>query len=200
MPAFRNPILIARAALEDGRHVLYAGQGAARFAREHGFTDAEPGSMITQAAQTRLAVVKLGKADHGWAGGTVGAVACDGKGHVAAATSTGGMVAKHPGRVGDSPIVGAGTWADDLTGAASATGNGEAAIRFGIARFVCELLARGLPAQQAADATIAAFGERVQGSGGIIVVSPRGGVGFARNTTTMSWGLAREGLPSRSGW
>src|SRR5690606_33541791 len=122
LPPFKNPIRIARAVLDDGRHTLYAAEGAARFAREHGFSPADPASMITEAARVRLAQVLAGRGDGGWAGGTVGAVACDASGNVAAATSTGGMVAKRGGRVGDTPLPGAGTFADDLAGACSATG------------------------------------------------------------------------------
>lgn len=199
MPAFRNPILIAQAILADGRHVLYASDGAARFAREHGFVPAEPASMITEAARERLAKVLAGRADRGWAGGTVGAVACDARGRVAAATSTGGMVAKRAGRVGDSPILGAGTWADDESGAASATGEGEAILRLGLTRHACDLLRAGLTAQEAVDAAIAQLGQRLGASGGLILVDARGRVGHARNTATMSWGLARDGEEARSG-
>lgn len=199
MPAFRNPILIARAVLADGRHVLYASEGAARFAKERGFAPAEPASMITEAARERLAKVLAGRADRGWAGGTVGAVACDAHGRVAAATSTGGMVAKRAGRVGDSPILGAGTWADDESGAASATGEGEAILRLGLTRHACDLLRAGLSAQEAADAAIAQLGQRLSASGGLILVDSRGRVGHARNTATMSWGLARDGEEATSG-
>ncbi len=199
MPAFRNPIHIARAVLEDARHVLYAGEGAARFARARGFAPVEPSAMITEAARERLAKVLAGRADRGWAGGTVGAVACDAAGRVAAATSTGGMVAKRLGRVGDSPILGAGTYADDESGAASATGEGEAILRLGLTRHACELLRSGLSAQEAADAAIARLGQRLGASGGIIVVDSLGRLGHARNTATMSWGLARDGEDAHCG-
>lgn len=200
LPPFQNPVRVARAVLEEGRHVLYAGEGAARFARAHGFSPAGAQSMITDKARERLASVLAGRAERGWAGGTVGAVACDREGRVAAATSTGGMVGKRVGRVGDSPILGAGTFADDESGAASATGTGEAIHRFGLTRYVCDLLRAGLTAQQAADVAIARFGARVAGSGGLIVVDPRGGVGIARNTVTMSWGCARDGADATSGF
>ncbi len=161
---------------------------------------ADPAAMITPAARTRLAQFVEGEVSGGWAGGTVGAVACDREGLVVAATSTGGIVGKRPGRVGDSPILGAGTYADDLAGAASATGDGEAAIRLGLTRFAIERLRAGVAAQAAADEAIAAFGARVSGKGGIILVSRTGDVGFANNTVTMSWGLAREGEPPCSGF
>ncbi|UJR81712.1 isoaspartyl peptidase/L-asparaginase family protein [Sandaracinus amylolyticus] len=199
LPPFHNPIRIARAVLEEGRHVLYASEGASRFAIAHGFGPADPDTMITEKARHRLAAVLAGRAERGWAGGTVGAVACDREGRVAAATSTGGMVGKRVGRVGDSPILGAGTFADDESGAASATGQGEAIHRFGLTRYVCDLLRAGLTAQQAADVSIARFGARVSGSGGLIVVDARGEVGIARNTATMSFGVAREGDDARAG-
>ncbi len=199
MPPFHNPIRVALAALEDGRHALYAGEGAARFARERGFTPADPGSMITDAARKRLKQALDDRAKEARAGGTIGALACDARGRLAAATSTGGMVAKRAGRVGDTPLPGAGTWADDSAGAASATGLGERILRFGLARHVCELVRAGVPAQAAADAAMAAFGARVEGRGGVIVVSPRGDVGVARNTESMSYAVARSGEGTRSG-
>jgi beta-aspartyl-peptidase (threonine type) len=200
MPAFVHPIQVARAVLDDGRHVLYAGEGAARFAEERGFARAEPASMITAAARERLENVLAGRAERGWAGGTVGAVACDARGRVAAATSTGGMVAKRAGRVGDSPILGAGTYADDETGAASATGEGEAVLRLVLTRHVCELLRGGASPEEAARAGIERLGARLGASGGLIVVDAQGRVGHARNTQTMSWGLARAGEDARSGF
>ncbi|MDQ3035135.1 MAG: isoaspartyl peptidase/L-asparaginase [Myxococcota bacterium] len=191
MPPFLHPVRVARAVMEEGRHVLYACEGASRFAIANGFAPAEPESMITDKARERLDSFLAGRVTGGWAGGTVGAVACDREGRVAAATSTGGMVGKRTGRVGDTPILGAGTFADDESGASSATGQGEAIHRFGLTRYVCDLLRAGLDAQRAAEAAIARFGARVGGSGGLIVVDARGGVGIARNTATMSWGLAR---------
>ncbi len=199
LPPFRDPIAIARAVMDDARHVFYVADGARAFALAHGFAPADPSEMITDAARARLASFREGKVGGGWAGGTVGAVACDAQGRVAAATSTGGMVGKHPGRVGDSPVLGAGTYADDRAGAASATGDGEAALRLGLTRYAIERMRAGARAQDAADEAIAAFGARVGGKGGIILVSPRGDAGWARNTQTMSYGLARVGAPSRSG-
>lgn len=199
LPPFRSPIRIARAVLEEGRHVLYAGEGAARFALEHGFERADPAAMTTDKARARLEAYLAGRAKSAWAGGTVGAVACDARGRVAAATSTGGMVGKRIGRVGDSPILGAGTWADDAAGAGSATGVGEAIMRFLLTYEVCARLRAGTSAQAAADDAIARFGDEVAGSGGLIVVDVRGGVGIARNTATMSWAVAREGEEARCG-
>ena len=200
LPAFRNPIRIADAVREDGKHTFYAGDGAARFAERAGFLRAEDCAMITEAARRRLEQVLAGEADRGWAGSTVGAVACDPSGRVAAATSTGGTVGKTPGRVGDTPIVGAGTWADDRAGACSTTGIGEQIMRFSLARHAAELVRSGAPAQEAAEAAIAGFGERIGGRGGLILVGPRGDFGHARNTETMSWGLARAGEGTQFGF
>jgi beta-aspartyl-peptidase (threonine type) len=199
LPPFREPIAIARAVMDDGTHVLYAAEGARRFALDHGFAEVDAAALTTEAARERLDQWKRGQVDGGWAGGTVGAVVCDAHGHVVAATSTGGMMGKRPGRVGDSPILGAGTYADDQAGAASATGHGEAAIRLGLTRFVIERMRSGVSAQAAAEDAIAAFGARVAGKGGVIVMSPRGEPGWARNTATMSWGLARAGETVRCG-
>jgi len=191
LPPFLHPIRIARAVLDDGRHVMLAAEGAAAFAEAHGFEPATLAAMVTESARRRLERWREGKVTEGWAGGTVGAVVADGRGHVAAATSTGGTVGKRRGRVGDTPILGAGTWADDLTGACSCTGIGEAILRFALARDACERL-RGGEASAAAQAAIAAFGERVAGEGGLILVAPDGSVGIARNTETMSHAIARS--------
>jgi len=199
LPPFRNPIAIARAALEDGKHLLSAGHGAAAFARRAGFAPVSADAMITDAARARLDEVLRGERGPGWAGGTVGAVACDARGRLAAATSTGGMIAKRAGRVGDTPILGAGTYADDEAAAASATGHGEAAIRLGLTRLASDLVRGGLSAQAAADAAIARFGVRVGGAGGLILLDPRGEVGIAWNTATMGHAVARAGHPIASG-
>ena len=200
LPPFRNPIEIAEAVRRDGRHSLYATEGASAFARARGFEPAEAESMITSASRERLERVRAGEAGVGWAGNTVGAVACDAQGRLAAATSTGGTVGKAPGRVGDTPIAGAGTFADDRAGACSTTGIGEHIMRFVLARHAVDLLRAGIPAQHAADAAIAGFGQRIAGRGGLILVGPRGDVGFARNTETMSYAIARDSAGTRFGF
>ena len=106
---------------------------------------------------------------------------------------------KRPGRVGDTPLAGAGTWADDLTGACSATGIGEHIMRFGLARRACDLLHAG-SAEEAARRAIDEMERRVDGRGGLILVDRRGQPAFARNTETMSWALARLGEETRSGY
>ena len=190
---FRNPIRIALEVMREGKHVLYAGEGADAFALDHGFTRAPAGSMITDSARERLARHLAGKVGEGWAGGTVGAVACDSQGRVAAATSTGGTVGKRKGRVGDTPILGAGTYADDAGGACSATGIGETILRGCLSRAAVDWMASGLPADEAARKAIDVFGARFEGSGGIVVVDRFGRPGAAWNTRTMSHAIARAG-------
>jgi beta-aspartyl-peptidase (threonine type) len=120
-------------------------------------------------------------------------VAIDGAGGVAAATSTGGMVGKRPGRVGDSPILGAGTYADDRAGACSATGHGEAILRTTLSRVVIDRLREGAPAAEAARAAIRELAERTGSQAGAIVVDLLGDIGFAHNSTHMPWAACREG-------
>jgi beta-aspartyl-peptidase (threonine type) len=113
---------------------------------------------------------------------TVGALALDANGNLAAGTSTGGTFNKTPGRVGDSPLVGCGAYADNRTGAASATGLGEALMKVVISKTACDFIAQGMSAQQAADAAIAVLAERTTGQGGLIVLDQQGCIGVAHNT------------------
>ncbi|HEY1958075.1 MAG TPA: isoaspartyl peptidase/L-asparaginase [Polyangiaceae bacterium] len=193
LPPFKNPIAIARAVLDDGRHVLYASEGAARFAEEHGFARATLESMVTPAVRERWTRGRGGKAE-GYAGSTVGAVARDKSGHVAAATSTGGTFFKRDGRVGDTPLLGAGTYADDAAGAASATGMGEAIMRVCMTKSAVESLRAGRSPADAARAAADLLAGRGRGSGGIILVDARGRWGLARTTATMSWAAMTSAL------
>lgn len=186
LPPFLHPIAIARAILEDGRHVLYASEGAVRFALAHGFTRATPDEMITPAVRERWSRGRGGKAES-YTGSTVGAVARDRNEHVASATSTGGTFFKSEGRVGDTPIVGAGTYADDSAGAASATGLGEAILRVCMTKSAIESLRQGDLAQEAASKAVELLERRGRGTGGIVLVDRKGRWGFARTTSTMSW-------------
>ena len=108
------------------------------------------------------------------------------RGHLAAATSTGGMAMKRPGRIGDSPVIGAGTYADDERAAVSCTGDGERILRLTLARHAADLVGRGRSAMEAAREAVAILSRRVGGQGGLIVVGPRGDVGFAHDTQVMS--------------
>jgi beta-aspartyl-peptidase (threonine type) len=198
LPPFKNPIAIARAVMRSNRHVLYAGEGARAFALRHGFVEVPPEALITDAARERWEDVRAGRAEAGWPGGTVGAVAFDGR-HVAAATSTGGMVDKEAGRVGDSPIPGAGTFADDLCGAASATGVGERIMTVSLTRAACDFLLAGASAQQAAERAIEMLSRRVDGRAGVILIDRHGNPSWARNTNTMTYAYAALDGTERSG-
>jgi beta-aspartyl-peptidase (threonine type) len=169
----RNPIRLAQAVLADGRHVLLAGAGAEAFARRCGLPTAAPETFITQRQQERW---QAGLRD---SGGTVGAVAVDRHGHVAAATSTGGVQGKLPGRIGDSAILGAGTYADDRAGAASATGHGEAIIVSGLAKAAVDALRSGRHPAAVARAMVRALGEGQATAVGIIIVDSFGRLGAA---------------------
>jgi len=157
------------------------GDGAARFARSRGLPVAAREELVTErqlqrwrAAQTR------GEP------GTVGAVALDRGGHLAAATSTGGIFNKQPGRVGDSAVIGAGTYADNTLGAGSATGDGEAIIRSTLTKTAVELLQDGRGPAQAAKIAVGLLGRRTQGEAGLILLDALGRVGYAYNTPAMS--------------
>jgi beta-aspartyl-peptidase (threonine type) len=184
----RNPILLARMVMERSPHVFLAGAGAERFAREHGFEPVDPAWFETPERQRQLEEFRQRKSgwfDNSVKYGTVGAVARDDEGHVAAATSTGGLTGKRWGRIGDSPVIGAGTYADDRAGAISATGAGEYFIRVAAAKAICERMRLlGERAQIAAEAVIAEIGE-LGGAGGVIVAGADGSTTFALNTAGM---------------
>jgi beta-aspartyl-peptidase (threonine type) len=184
----RQPIDIARAVLDDGEHALLCADGAWAFARARGFRPCAPDALITRRARDRLAAAaaSAGRAVGERDPGTVGACAIDARGHVAAATSTGGMTFKRPGRIGDTPLCGCGTYADDRAGAASATGEGEAIIRTTLARVCADAIRAGASAREAAWTAVAEL-ERVGGSGGIICVGRDGRLGAAHNSRRMSF-------------
>jgi L-asparaginase / beta-aspartyl-peptidase len=190
LPPFANPIAIARAVLEDGRHVLYAGEGAARFAVGRGFARTTSEALTTRLSLARLEAARAKPSSRPRGGGTVGAVALDRSGNVAAATSTGGRTNKRPGRVGDSPILGAGTYADHLAGAASATGDGEAVIRVCLTKTAIDRMRSGMTPEEAARVCIDLLASRGQGTGGVILVDTTGRLGFARSTAGMTWAAA----------
>lgn len=202
----RNPVLAARAVMQDGQHVLMTGEGAERLALTAGLAGVTPDYFSTDARRTQLHDAQARAAgavlDHDGAAasklGTVGAVALDASGHLAAATSTGGLTNKRPGRVGDSPLIGAGTYADDPTAAISCTGHGESFIRVAAAHDVCARMAYGGQSLQVAtDAVVARIGE-VGGSGGLIAVDRDGNVCMPFNSEGMYRGFARVGQPPES--
>lgn len=171
----KNPIQLARRVMEDGRHVMIAGEGARLFARQVGVAECPAESLIVERERMRW------ESKHG----TVGCVAFDAGDNLAAATSTGGIFNKLPGRVGDSPLIGCGTYADDY-GAASCTGEGEAIIRLLLAKSAVGYLQEGSEPMKAAElAMIDLDDERIRGAGGIILIDRFGKIGHARNTTHM---------------
>lgn len=182
----KNPIILARSVLQSP-HVLLIGQGAQEFALEQGFTLTTLEDLITERQYHRWKQAQLARQEPGpgQRHGTVGAVALDSSGRLAAATSTGGMFNKHPGRVGDSPLVGAGFYADELA-AISCTGDGEDFTRLLIAKRTADEVARGASAQEATEAAIAALSTKSTGRGGLIIVDHTGNVGIARNSRNMA--------------
>lgn len=189
----KNPILLADTVRTQSEHVFLIGAGAESFAVEKGFAVTPPEYFATPArreALERLRAEKLSALDVDHKFGTVGAVALDSHGNLAAGTSTGGMTGKRWGRVGDAPVIGAGTYADNRSCAVSATGWGEYFIRVGVAHEICaRLRLAGEAPQGAADAVmadVAALG----GDGGVILVTPQGDALFSFNTTGMYRGRA----------
>ena len=171
----KNPIKLARRVLEDGRHVMLAGDGASLFARQVGVPQCAPEALIVEREQKRW------ESKHG----TVGCVAFDADGKLAVATSTGGIFNKLPGRVGDSPLIGCGTYADDY-GAASCTGHGEAIMRLLLAKSAIDNLKNGSEAPTAAKLAMTDLeDDRIQATGGIILIDRFGKIGYAHNTTHM---------------
>ncbi len=191
LPPFKNPIAIARRALEDGRHVLYAGEGSVRFTLAQGFSPGDAAAMITERARERFQTVRDKGEIRGWAGGTVGAVARDERGHVAAATSTGGRINKAKGRVGDSPLIGAGTYADDEAGARLHHGrrrdHDPALHRTRSRRRAARRRDRRGSRREVSEAK-----RRLSGEGGVIIAHKDGSLGWARTTQTMTWAAASE--------
>ena len=192
LPPHRHPIAIARAVLEDGRHVLYAAEGAVAFARGAGFAPADAASMITDRERKHLERF-LRSRQPVPQGNTVGAVAIDRHGHLAAATSTGGTTGKRQGRIGDSPIIGAGTYADDLSGAASATGKGEGIVRVALCTRVVDALAMERSAERAAREALANLADRVGTDAAVIAVGRDRSLGWARTTDAMPWAAVWDG-------
>jgi beta-aspartyl-peptidase (threonine type) len=183
-----HPVSLARRVLEDGRHILMVGEGAVAFARERGLELCDPAALVTERQRARLAELLQGRAGPEPGGGTVGAVALDGRGVVAAATSTGGSLGKRVGRVGDSPLIGCGTYADNRLGGVSATGHGEAFIRTVLARTALDILKDLDDPEQAAQVALDVVREDGRGEGGLILVDWRGRHAYAHSTPFMPVG------------
>lgn len=189
----RSPVALARAVMERSRHVFLAGVGADAFSREQGLEQVENVWFVTDARRANLAELLARNPDAydvDMKYGTVGAVARDAAGHLAAATSTGGVTGKCWGRIGDSPVIGAGTWADDRSCAVSCTGAGEFFLRAGVAH---EIEARLRLAGHVPAEAVAAVLEEVRalgGTGGVIAMPASGPPVWRFTTPGMSRGLA----------
>jgi beta-aspartyl-peptidase (threonine type) len=179
-----NPVRIAYEVLHSP-HVLLAGAGASAFARSRGLEAVDPERLVVPRERERLAAWRRRRAaGRPGPADTVGAVAVDLAGRMAAASSTGGIVGKPSGRVGDAPIPGAGLFADDRSGAVAATGEGEAILRVGLARRAADL-AREASAEDAAWIAVRELEDRVGGRGGLILIARDGSLGWAFNTRSM---------------
>jgi L-asparaginase / beta-aspartyl-peptidase len=189
----KNPILLARAVMEKSPHVFLSREGADEFSREQGLEQVNPDYFATPERWRQLEELKakkLGWYDIDMKYGTVGAVAVDNEGNVAAGTSTGGLTGKRWGRIGDSPVIGAGNYADNRACAISATGAGEFFIRLGVAHEICARMRMlGEDAKTAADHVIKELG-LLGGTGGVIVTAPDGMATFSFNTPGMYRGKA----------
>ncbi|HYE50331.1 MAG TPA: isoaspartyl peptidase/L-asparaginase, partial [Azospirillaceae bacterium] len=215
----RNPISLARAVMDKSRHVMLTGAGADQFALANGLEQVDPAWFFTErrwmGLERELNALKLPiptrppnapaaakSISHGplvdeHKFGTVGVVALDQKGNIAAGTSTGGTTAKRWGRVGDAPIIGAGTYADNRSCAVSATGTGEYFIRLTVARSICALVQyRGMSLQAAADEIVQKQLSELKGDGGVIALTADGQLAWSFNTPGMYRAQAAAGRPT----
>jgi beta-aspartyl-peptidase (threonine type) len=170
----KNPVAVARKILDYGKHSFLVGDGATRFAHANGFEFVPDAELIAN------------KDENPGAHGTVGAVALDLQGRIAAATSTGGIPKKLPGRVGDSPLIGCGAIADTSIGGVSATGEGEFLMRIMISRVVLDYLQQGFSPRQSSEQAVNLLTEKVKGKGGVICLNRGGDAGYAFNTQRMA--------------
>lgn len=188
----RNPVLAALEVMNSSKHVMLIGKHAENFAHKHGIKLIKPESLITAAQFKKWQEFKIKKIQETEKHGTVGAVAMDYKGNLAAATSTGGIMNKMPGRVGDSPIIGAGTYADNQTCAVSATGQGEYFIRTVFCYDIAaQLKYKKISLKKAGDLALKRLGE-LGGKGGFIAIDKQGNIEMNFNTQAMHCGYADE--------
>jgi beta-aspartyl-peptidase (threonine type) len=199
----RNPVRAARKILSESPHVYFVGEGAEKFAAEHGIPLCSNDDLIIPREVERLrhyqAQASHAGSTHGndlFAPGdddttishdTVGAVALDRNGNIAAATSTGGTLNKAPGRLGDSSLIGCGCYADNLSAAASTTGWGEPIMKLVLAKWTVDRISAGNLPEWSAQEAMNYLKQRVNGHGGIIVLDPQGHIGIAHNTPRMAW-------------
>jgi beta-aspartyl-peptidase (threonine type) len=194
----RNPIQAARLVLDKSHHVYFVAQGAEEFAASHGLPLIDNAELVLPRERQRLAEAQAreaaGSPDRTFSGhdtghDTVGAIAIDIHGNLAAATSTGGTLNKAPGRVGDSSLIGCGCYADNASAAVSLTGWGEPIMKLVLGKWATDRVLAGVAPEQVAPDAIAYLHRRLGGHGGIILLAPDGRYGFAHNTPRMAWGL-----------
>jgi len=190
-----NPIRAARKVLSESPHVYFVAEGAERFAQEHGIPLCSNEDLITPREVERLRVFQSSTTDKqelfapAISHDTVGAVALDAAGNIAAATSTGGTLNKAPGRLGDSSLIGCGCYADNQSAAVSTTGWGEPIMKLVLAKWAADRVASGNLPQWAAAEAMNYLKDRVDGHGGIILLDSQGRLGIAHNTPRMAWAL-----------
>lgn len=187
---FRYPISLARKVMTDSPHAFFTAHGAAAFAESIGFPQCDPAELRVDGKWQEMDVVQ----------DTVGAVAVDQAGNVAAATSTGGTRGKMIGRIGDSPLVGSGGYADNQSAAVSSTGHGESLMKMVICRRVADYVERGMDVQSACQKAIDEMWARVEGQGGLIAVSAANEIGIAFNTVAMPHAIWRSETELVSGF
>jgi len=201
----RNPIRAARKVLDESPHVYLVAEGAELFAEQHGIALCENAELIIPRETERLrkakATAAAGLPDQTFAPAaghdTVGAVALDASGNIAAGTSTGGTVNKTPGRVGDSSLIGCGCYADNSSAAVSCTGWGEPIMKLVLGKWACDRVLAGSAPADAAQAAMDHLKSRLSAHGGMILLDARGRVGITHNTPRMAWATCtRQGTDS----
>ena len=206
-----NPITLAHRVLHDSEHVFLVGEGAERFAAEVGISLCDPAELVVERERLLWTERRKMEAEGRMNGAvgravfraaephpshdTVGAVALDAGGNLAVGNSTGGTFYKHPGRVGDTPIIGCGLYADNTMGAAACTGWGEQIMKTVLAKTAVDQIALLGSAADAANVAIAYFRHRVGGQGGVICISPEGQIGFSHSTPYLAHAYRGEGMP-----
>lgn len=191
-----NPVQLARLVMDKTSHTCLTAEGASQFARSMGVPEVPMESLITEYARMRWTKnlapnanpveCQMGKM------GTVGAVAVDSEGNIACATSTGGMLNKMEGRVGDTPCIGSGGYADNQTGAVSTTGHGEAIMKVTLARLILFHMEQGQSPEAASDLGLAYMKSRVEALGGVVTVDPQGHWAARFSSKQMSWAAAQK--------
>ncbi len=195
----KNPISLARRVLES-EHVFLVAEGASLFARETGMEECGGEELLVERELRRWQAWRDNPALHSQhffgvpKAGTVGAVAMDQRGNIVAGNSTGGSPHKHPGRVGDSPLIGCGVYADNALGGAACTGWGETIIRVAMAKSAVDLLRGGRSVQEAAALSVQVLQEKVGGLGGVIMIDPRGSIGYSFNTPKMAYAYLTDDM------